>query len=257
MHINISYDFLSPTDNSAYYNYNDYCVIVIDVLRASTTINVLLELHEKIHITEVENIDNEMYKDKFIKFGEKNGKKIESCDYGNSPLEVRLNKDNILNQLNNNDNTNNKEILLATTNGTRVLKSIISDNIFIGSITNAKYVADYVFNVANEQNKNIIIIPSHRKGMFAIEDYIGAGLIAKYILKNANKYDITIDIENLIPAINLVKSDWKTKIINSASAKNLKNLGYEGDIIFCSSENTQKIVGMYKDGKIVNIKKIK
>ena len=253
MEVNISYDFLSSTDNSVYYNYNNCCVIVIDVLRASTTINTLLELHKKVYITEVENIDNISYKDKFIKFGEKNGKKIINCDYGNSPIEVRLNKDNILNQLNNNC----KEILLATTNGTRVLKSIISDNIFIGSITNAKYIADYVFNVSKEQNKNIIIIPAHRKGMFAIEDYIGAGLIAKYILKNTNNYNLTVDTENLIPALNLVKSDWKTKIINSASAKNLKNLGYAGDIIFCNSENTQKIVGKFENDKIINIKKIK
>ena len=72
MEVNISYDFLSSTDNSVYYNYNNCCVIVIDVLRASTTINTLLELHKKVYITEVENIDNIQYKDKFIKFGEKN-----------------------------------------------------------------------------------------------------------------------------------------------------------------------------------------
>ena len=77
-------------------------------------------------------------------------------------------------------------------------------------------------------------------------------MIAKHILKNI-KDDDNVNIENLLPALNLIKSDWKSLILNSNSANNLKNLGYHEDLIFCTSENSQKSVGMFKDGKIVNI----
>ena len=249
MKIHISYDFLNNI-NSVYYNYTNCHTIVIDVLRASTTINTLLEFNNEIYVTETKNLFNDEYDEGFIKFGEKNGKKITNCSYGNSPIEVKLNKEEITNKLN---NSNNK-ILMATTNGTRVLNSIISnDDIFIGSITNSAYIGEYVFNLAYKNNKDIVIIPVHRKGEFAIEDYIGGGLIIKSILKQCNIHNIVVNTEPLIPALNLIKGDWKKEILKSNSAENLKKLGHIEDILFCISENTQKIVGKYRNGKITNV----
>lgn len=249
MNVYISYDFLNPYNlhKTLPYNFNDFCVIVIDVLRASTSIITLLEFCNGIYITDdINNINSDLSKNS-IKIGERDGKKIEGFDFGNSPMELLLNKENILSQI-----EDGKNIVLTTTNGTRVIKSIICDNILIGSITNAKNVAYCASKIAKEQNKDILLIPCHRKGNFAIEDYIGAGLISKYILKNI-KDDDNVNIENLLPALNLIKSDWKSLILNSSSASNLKNLGYHEDLIFCTSENSQKSVGMFKDGKIVHI----
>ena len=249
MNVYISYDFLNPYNlpENIPYNFNDFCVIIIDVLRASTTITTLLELCNEVYITDnINNIDSDLVKNS-IKIGERDGKKIEGFDFGNSPMELILNKENILSQI-----EDGKNVVLTTTNGTRVIKSIICDNILIGSITNAENVAYCACKIAKEQNKDILLVPCHRKGNFAIEDYIGAGLIAKHILKNI-KDDDNVNIENLLPALNLIKSDWKSLILNSNSANNLKNLGYHEDLIFCTSENSQKSVGMFKDGKIVNI----
>jgi len=249
LNVYISYDFLNPYNlpKTLPYNFNDFCVIVIDVLRASTTITTLLEFCNGIYITDdINNINSDLSKNS-IKIGERDGKKIEGFDFGNSPMELLLNKENILSQI-----KDGKNIILTTTNGTRIIKNIICDNILIGSITNAKNVARCACKIAEEQDKDILLIPCHRKGNFAIEDYIGAGLIVKHILKNI-KDDNNVNIENLLPALNLIKSDWKSLILNSNSANNLKNLEYYEDLIFCTSENSQKSVGMLKDGKIVNI----
>ncbi|WP_048057860.1 2-phosphosulfolactate phosphatase [Methanothermococcus okinawensis] len=268
MNINISHNFYgapittSSQDNlmqNLVYDFRNFCVIVVDVLRASTTITTLLEICNEIYITDSiediefnhnsnnSNINNNSNNNSnnFVKIGERNGKKIEDFDFGNSPFEIRLNKDYIISQIN-----NGKDILLTTTNGTRILKSILSDNILMGSITNAKYVAEVAYNMAKENKKDILIIPCHRKGTFAIEDYVGAGIITKYILKHLNETKPYYN-EELIPVLNLVKSDWKSLIFNGSSANNLKNLGYSKDLIFCTSENIQKTVGIYKSGKIV------
>ncbi len=250
LNVYISYDFLNQymSPNQVFYNFNDFCVVVIDVLRASTTITTLLELCNELYVTDnINNLDDDLVENS-IKIGERNGKKIEGFDYGNSPMEIISNKEYIISQI-----ESGKDIILTTTNGTRVIKSIICDNILVGSITNAEHVAYHACRIAKKQKKDVLLIPCHRKGNFAIEDYIGAGLIANYILKNLDKNSIS-NIENLKPALNLIRFDWKSLILGSNSANNLKNLGYYEDLIFCISENIQKNVGIYKNGKIVCFK---
>jgi 2-phosphosulfolactate phosphatase len=59
----------------------------------------------------------------------------------------------------------------------------------------------------------------------------------------------------VIPARMLTKSDWVRKIFESNSGKNLKELGYFEDLIFCTSKNTQKSVGIFdkKSGSISTV----
>lgn len=245
MKISISFDFFGSSELQKTVDFSDYCVIVIDVLRASATICTLLDLCDKIYITgsieKAENIENS------IKIGERNAKKIEGFDFGNSPVELTVNKNLIKEHFENGGN-----IVLTTTNGTRVLENIVSDHILIGSITNAKSVAKKAYKLAKENNKGIMLVPVHRKGNFAIEDFIGAGIIADYIFKEYDEKIPDEKFEELIPARMLTKSDWVRKIFESNSGKNLKELGYFEDLIFCTSKNTQKSVGIFdkKSGSI-------
>lgn len=246
MNISISFDFLQrkTCEYPEPFDFKDFCTIVIDVLRASTTICTLLELSDNIYITD--SVEEANSYNNAIKIGERNGEKLENFDFGNSPIEIKLNKDKILSQI-----KDGKDIVLTTTNGTRILKNITCDHILLGSITNAKYVAEKAYQISKEHEKDILLIPCHRKGKFAIEDFIGAGLITNHLLKlikEDNRQN-----EELTSVRCLTKMDWKSLIMNSNSANNLKNLGYYEDLIFCTSENTQKTVGMYKDNKIVRI----
>ncbi|MBA2869273.1 2-phosphosulfolactate phosphatase [Methanococcus maripaludis] len=245
MKISISFDFFGSSELQKTVDFSDYCVIVIDVLRASATICTLLDLCDKIYITgsieKAANIENS------IKIGERNAKKIEGFDFGNSPVELTVNKNLIQEHFENGGN-----IVLTTTNGTRVLENIVSDHILIGSITNAQNVAKKAYKLAKENNKGIMLVPVHRKGNFAIEDFIGAGIIADYIFKEYDEEIPDEKFEELIPARALTKSDWLRKIFESNSGKNLKELGYFEDLIFCTSKNTQKSVGIFdkKSGSI-------
>lgn len=248
MKISISFDFFGSNEIQKTVDFSDYCVIVIDVLRASATICTLLDLCDKIYITgsieKAENIENS------IKIGERNAKKIEGFDFGNSPVELTVNKNLIKEHANNGGN-----IVLTTTNGTRVLENIVSEHILIGSITNAQSVAKKAYKLAKENNKGIMLVPVHRKGNFAIEDFIGAGIIADYIFKEYDEEIPDEKFEELIPARTLTKSDWVRKIFESNSGKNLKELGYFEDLIFCTSKNTQKSVGIFdkKSGSISSV----
>jgi len=239
MNVSISYDFFENSPNPKdLVNLENFCVVVIDVLRASTTICTLLELCDNVYITDcvekAEKIENS------LKVGERDGKKIESFDFGNSPVEILSNKEKIKEHI-----KNSGKLVITTTNGTRVLENILSDDVLIGSITNAKYVAEKACEIAKEKKKDIMLVPAHRKGKFAIEDYIGAGLILNHILTLLDENISPENFEELIPARNLTKTDWVRKVLESNSSENLKKLGYYDDLLFSVSENTQKSVGTF------------
>ena len=204
--------------------------IVVDVLRASTTITTLLSFIDEVYIT-----TSTVRKENAIYIGERGGSKLKDFDFGNSPTEILANKDIIKERY-----ENGEKVILTTTNGTRVLKSLNAEHIFIGAIVNAKFVANAV-----KDFENISLVPCHRENSFAIEDFIGCGIIAKYIDK---------DVDELTKvALELVKHDWMSLILNSSSAQNLRYLGYEKDIFFSMLENNIDAVGIYKkeESKIV------
>ncbi len=208
--------------------------IVVDVLRASTTIVTLLSFIDEVYIT----TSTQREEENAIYIGERKGRKIEDFDFGNSPTEILANKDIIKERY-----ENGEKVILSTTNGTRVLKNLNSKYIFIGAIVNAKYVAETV-----KDFENVSLVPCHRENNFSIDDFIGCGIIAKYLNR---EYDEFTKV-----AVELTKYDWMSLILESSSAKNLKNLGYEKDITFAMLENSIDAVGIYKkeDNKVVRVK---
>ncbi|ACX72238.1 2-phosphosulfolactate phosphatase [Methanocaldococcus vulcanius M7] len=207
--------------------------IVVDVLRASTTITTLLSFIDEVYIT-----TSTERREKGVYIGERKGKKIKGFDFGNSPTEILANKETIKERY-----MAGEDVILSTTNGTRVLKNLNADEIYIGAIINAKFVADIV-----KEHENVSLVPCHRENTFAIDDFIGCGIIANYL---THEFDEFVKV-----ALELIKGDWRSLILNSSSAQNLKNLGYEGDVTFAMLENSFKVVGSYKkeESKVVRVK---
>ncbi|XRO74622.1 2-phosphosulfolactate phosphatase [Methanocaldococcus sp. 28A] len=216
----------------AEYKCNDVA-IVVDVLRASTTIITLLSFIDEVYIT-----TSTCREENAIYIGERKGKKIENFDFGNSPTEILANKDIIKERY-----ENGEKVILSTTNGTRVLKNLDAEHIFIGAIVNAKYVAEAV-----KEFEDISLIPCHRENNFAIDDFIGCGIIAKYLNREFDEF--------IKAAVELTKHDWMSLILNSSSAENLKNLGYERDVMFALLENSIDAVGIYnkEESKVIRFK---
>ncbi|ADG12889.1 2-phosphosulfolactate phosphatase [Methanocaldococcus infernus ME] len=199
---------------------NQKVSVVVDILRFSSTVTTLLTFVDEIYIALSE-------REKGIYIGEKFGVKREGYDYGNSPIEILKNKEEILERY-----ERGEKIFIKTTNGTRVLESLKAEEIYIGSILNAEAVS----KVSN----SFSLIPCHTLKGFAIEDFIGCGVIAKF------REDLD---ESALSAKLLAERDYREVIINSRSAQNLKDLGYENDIYFCLLENLYDIVGKYEKEK--------
>jgi len=76
----------------------------------------------------------------FILMGERDGKKLPDCDYGNSPAEIE------------NINFNNKTIIHTTSAGTQgLVNAVNAEQIITGSFVNLGAIVNYIENINPEQ----------------------------------------------------------------------------------------------------------
>lgn len=219
--------------------------IVIDLLRASTTITVALEKFNKVIPV---NDDDKAFKIKeehpdAILAGEKDLNTIEGYDITNSPEIIKRYEGDIF--------------VINTTNGTKVLENIKKRDknitVLIGSGINAKSVAEKALKLANEE---IELIMAGRHETFNIEDAIGAGLIVDEIISIAKENNIELEIDESAWAVQLLAEDKEKArdiIGKSWGSTRLSGIGLSGDVRICQEQNTLDIVGIYENGEITKI----
>ena len=208
--------------------------IMVDALRASTTITLALDKFKKVIpcFTQKEAFE---LKDKYdcLLSGERNGKKLEGFDIGNSPSLMK------------NLKTSKDTLILTTTNGTRILENM-SSKVLIGSLINAQAVALKSLELAKT---HIDVVMAGVKGEFATEDYLAGGEILYWIKEFSDDCMIS---EYGQKAINdsrdydLVKKEF----INSKTAKRLIQLGYEDDVNISCLKNISNNVAIYSNKEL-------
>ena len=118
----------------------DKNVVVLDVLRASSTITVALNngAREIIPVASIESavkISGSLFGEVTLRGGERNGKIIEGFNLGNSPLEY------------NETAVKGKSIIYCTTNGSVALaKSRYAPTLAVGTLINMTATTDYIRN---------------------------------------------------------------------------------------------------------------
>lgn len=212
--------------------------IMVDALRASTTITLALNNFNKIIPCFT---PEKAFKLKDIKngviAGERGGKIIDGFDIGNSPKSVESYK------------TDKKTLILTTSNGTRILENMNS-TVLIGSLINAKSVGKKSVQIANN---HIDVVMAGVNGEFALEDFLASGEILYWICKSLEEYKIT----DYAKAAILASRDYeslKKGFLNCRSARRLKKLNYYDDIVQCSTKNISNNVAIYENNKLKLIK---
>lgn len=220
---------------------SDDVSIMVDQLRASTTITVALENFEKVIPTFTPEQAIEMSKKhNGVLAGERNGMKIEDFELGNSPIDI------------NNYTTKKKVFILTTSNGTRILKDMTAKTILIGGLINAKAVAEVAVENATD---HIDLVMAGWKGNFTIEDYLACGEILYWISKISETENLNIEFSEISQTAILASRDEdavKEHILNSASAKRLEKLGLSRDTEFCLEKNISNKVGLYAQDVITS-----
>ncbi|MDA1040324.1 MAG: 2-phosphosulfolactate phosphatase [Planctomycetota bacterium] len=142
--------------------------IVIDVLRASTTIVTALA-HRATRVRPVRTVGEARAlagQANVLLGGERGGQPIEGFDLGNSPLEYTQ------------ERVAGRDVVFTTTNGTAALHACgDAADVLVGGVVNRSAVAALVLRLANAEHRDIHLVCAGTDGGVTEEDLLGAGAI--------------------------------------------------------------------------------
>ncbi|MBN1328628.1 MAG: 2-phosphosulfolactate phosphatase [Candidatus Heimdallarchaeota archaeon] len=210
--------------------------VIVDVLRASTTIPTAMRQGVKTFYVakEVEDARQVKVELNTLLMGERGCLKLEGFDYGNSPVELSSKT----------DFSKKAAAFTSSTGAKRVVESIGAKVILIGSIVNAKAIAQKVIALANKDKNQIkaVIIPAFSEGCIEnntiTEDQLGGLLIANEFQKLGVTLSKEIS-EEIAFLKQLLRTTTFYNLLNQTEhGKKLIKLGYSADIEFCSRLNS-------------------
>lgn len=222
------------------YDATNSIVVIIDVLRATSTIAAALYNGAQA-IIPVESVQDCVHMGKqlnAITAGERDGKIAEGLQHGNSPLEYPSNF------------IKNKTLVLTTTNGTRMLHMALekgAQQIITGSFPNLSAVCEYLIT----SNLPVILGCSAWKDKINIEDMLFAGAV---IDRLKNYFTIHCDASHIARNLYQQASTDCYTFMQQQKATHyhrLINYGLEEDIRYCLTADIANILPKYKEGKLI------
>jgi 2-phosphosulfolactate phosphatase len=222
------------------YDVSNSIVVIIDVLRATSTIATALFNGAK-SVIPVESVSRCIELGRQIDgvtAGERDGKIAEGLENGNSPFEYSA------------EFIKGRTLVLTTTNGTRLLHMALekgAKEIVTGSFTNLSAVCDHLIAM----NRNVILGCAAWKDKVNMEDTLFAGAVISRIRKH---FHVNCDSSHMAAAMyEKGKRDLFAFIKkNDASHYHrLMNFGLEKDIRYCLAADQANVLPIYSEGKLI------
>ncbi len=219
------------------YDLKDKVVVIVDILRASTSICVALDTGAKRILPVSTPKEALLFRDfDFLCAAERDAVKVEGFDMGNSPFDF-------LNPL-----IKEKSIAFTTTNGTKAIKlarEMGAGEILIGSFLNLTALCDHLIRI----KKPVIILCAGWKDKFSLEDTLFAGAVVNRIKATREMdSDAALAAETLYES---KKDDLENFVRQSSHAKRFKLLHLEhDDVNFCLQQDTMNIIPVL-DGEYI------
>jgi 2-phosphosulfolactate phosphatase len=225
--------FFTPSAIIAEESAATHIYIVIDVIRATTTLGVMFE-QGAAHVIVAETLEQAQTAAQrlpgWLLCGERNVKPLPGFDYGNSPVQFsRL-------------DLTGRDLILTTTNGTRAFYACPEHSIRLaGSLYNARAVTAKALALARQHNSNISLVCSGEYSLFALDDAICAAYLALELQRQYEELAPTTPLhidESVHAAIALYSAYPVPKLIEySQSAQSVILAGLPEDVTFCMEKN--------------------
>ena len=211
-------------------------VVMIDVLRASTTICFALaagarEIVPCLDVAEAREAAAKAGADAVLG-GERGGKKIDGFQLGNSPREYVE------------DVVQNRTVIFTTTNGTRALQTCIgAEYIFVGAFVNIGNVIDAV-----SHHDDIHLLCAGTDGRVTREDVLAAGAMAEIVmlrhlsLTANDQAQIAVDAWQAVTQGIHDAATIARCLKATAGGRNLQAIGQEGDTRLAAAVNMVPVV---------------
>ncbi len=216
-------------------------VIVIDVLRASSTIVQCCEngVERIIPVADVEDATKlipTLDRAESLLGGEQDGHTIDGFNLGNSPIEYTRRV------------VEGKTIIFCTTNGTvAITKSAAAADIAVGCFLNLSAVVARLIEAAP---RRAAILCAGNSGVLSLEDFICGGHMAARIQAELGTRVTMNDGAAAAQALADSMPDPEAVIRSSVHGRRLAELGFEQDLEFCSRIDKYSSVPVVIDGRI-------
>ena len=214
------------------FDVRDKIVVIIDILRATSCMTTAFA-HGINSITPFAKLEDciAMKAKGYFTAGERDGKKVDGFDLGNSPFEYMEEK------------LKGKKIAFTTTNGTQaIVKAIGAREIIIGSFLNLSAITSHLL----ESDNKVLLVCAGWKGKVNLEDTLFAGAIVDKV-----KDHIEPDCDAPLAAQHLysiAKHDMVSFLGNASHVKRLEKLNIHKDIEFCMTPDQYAVVPSLREG---------
>jgi 2-phosphosulfolactate phosphatase len=222
------------------YDVSHAIVVIIDVLRATSTIATALYHGAKcvIPVDSVAKCIELGRQIDGITAGERDGKIAEGLEHGNSPFEYPR------------DFIGGRTLVLTTTNGTKLLHMALdrgASQIITGSFPNLSAVCDYLL----AQNQTVVLGCAAWKDKINMEDLLFAGAVINRV---KNKFHLNCDSSQIAETLYLdAKEDLYAfiQLKNASHYNRLSGYGLEEDIRYCLTPDVANVLPFYENGKLI------
>lgn len=220
----------------------DRLVIVIDVLRATSTIvTALANGCQSIipALTIEEALEKRLTLPGSLLGGERDSLIIEGFDLSNSPFDYVPEK------------VGGRRVILTTTNGTRAIRdSIAAPMIWMASFINMQSIVLAVLREFEKKSRlqGIVVFCAGTEERFDLPDTLCAGMFIESL-------GLQVQLNDLGEAARMLYRSSENHLLevmrNSVHGKELVSLGLEKDLVYCSTPNILPIVPVVQQGEIV------
>lgn len=222
----------------------DTAVVVIDVLRATTTIAYALRNGARSVVPCEEPQDALALRERIgarhvVLGGERNSIRITGFDLDNSPASYTR------------ERVEGKTVAFTTTNGTRALGRAMQASapvILCGAFVNLSAIVQHVQRM---HPPRVLLACAGSEGALTLEDVLAAGAIALRL----QKYDPHVELSDGAKAAALAyggaAQDLHAAIASSDHAQSLMRAGFAGDIGLAAQIDAAAVLPVLENGEIV------
>jgi len=222
----------------------DKIIVVIDVLRASTTITYAMRAGAR-EIIPVASVDQAMkivgnlHSTSTILCGERNGKRVDGFKLGNSPSEYTE------------EAVEGKALIITTTNGAVALtKAKHARQCFVSGFVNMSATVEALAQVPGLENETLHILCSGREEQFSLEDATCAGMLITRISQKFSNVRYTDSARAALSVYAQFGSDIPRTLRESDHGQILVSLGFEDDIRLASEIDSVPLVPVLEQNAI-------
>jgi 2-phosphosulfolactate phosphatase len=223
-------------------------IIVIDVLRSSTTVAVALSngAREIIPVESIENavkISGSLFGDVTLRGGERNGKMIQGFNLGNSPLEYTE------------ATVKGKSIIFCSTNGSVAMyRCRFARNLGVGAFVNISRVIEFMKEIGSD----FLLVCAGRANAFSnfsLEDAVCAGMIVNTLSADEK---VTVELtDSSMAARSLYRTYGKSLLKmmrNTEHGRYLTEIGFLDDIKIAAAVDSYPVLPVFA-GNVIKLRR--